>query len=138
MTTQLPTLQRPRAVTRKRDEQVRRKVRSIARLGNLADLRYRPALQSLARLMLLGDRLYLTLKDSDLVKEDGSAIGALESYVRICNSTGTLLKSLGLLPTSILPDDRAGSLDAVFERISKVRKVREGADDGEHAQARAE
>jgi len=83
--------------------------------------------------MLLGDRLYLTLKDRELVNEDGSAIGALESFRRLCDSTSTLLKSLGLMPTSLLPDERAGSLDAVFERISKVRKVREGATSGEQS-----
>lgn len=110
-----------------RDEKIRRKVRALAALGGpiLADLRYRPALQSLARITVLIDRMYVTLKDRELVNDDGSAIGACDAFRRAVDSQASLLKSLGLMPTSVLPDERGGSLDAVFERIAKTKKARE-------------
>jgi hypothetical protein len=126
---QLPA--QPRAVTRKRDQQERRRVTKFAREGNLSDLRYRPALRLLARNTLLVDRLYLALKDRELMNDDGSAISAVDTFRRLCDSQGTLLKALGLTPTSVLPNDRAGSLDAVFERIARTKKVRDKEPDAE-------
>ncbi|MGA7873050.1 MAG: hypothetical protein WCA22_19340 [Candidatus Binatus sp.] len=88
-----------------------------------------------AEILLVKERVYLSLKDRELINPDGSVIGAVESFRRLCDSAGAALKALGLLPSSVLPDERAGSLDAVFERISKVRRVREGAASGEQSPA---
>jgi hypothetical protein len=120
----------PRVPTRKRDEQVRRKVRALTALGpGLADVRYRPALHSLARLTLLVDRAYLTLKArTSLVNDDdGELCSSIDSFRRLVDGQASLLKSLGLMPTSVVPDARSGSLDAVYQRIEKIRKVK---DDG--------
>ena len=108
---------------------------TLVRLSGRDDPKYRPGFQMAAKILLVKERVYLSLKDRELINADGSVIGAVESFRRLCDSASAALKALGLLPSSVLPDDRAGSLDAVFERISKVRKTREGAGNDEQKPA---
>jgi hypothetical protein len=119
-----PAPRGPHLSSRKRDQQRRRKVTALVRLSGREDPKYRPGFQLAAEILLVKERVYLSLKDRELINPDGSAIGAVESFRRLCDSEASLLKALGLMPTSLLPDDRAGSLDAVFSRIEKVRAQR--------------
>ena len=111
-------------VRRKRDEAVRRKSRNLAKLGP-ADPRYAPARLVASRLIITTDRVYESLRTRELINADGSVIPAVESFRRLCDSTTGILKALGLMPTSVLPDARAASLDAVFERIERTKKARD-------------
>jgi len=124
------TVATPRAPTRKRDQKIRRAVRRLATIGNLTDLRYRPALQATARLSILLDTAYEHLKAREsLLDENDELSSSLDTYRRLSDSFLAALKSLGLTPTSVLPDgDR--SLDAVFERIGKAKRAREKEPDG--------
>jgi hypothetical protein len=129
-TSQMTPAKRPR-----RDQQARRQLAKLVKLSGLDDVRYRPALANLARITLLLQRSYETLRQREsLLNEDGELCSSIDVVRRLAGTQADLLKQLGLMPTSVLPDDRAGSLDAVFERISKVRKVREGAS-GEQSSA---
>jgi hypothetical protein len=118
---------RPRAATRKRDQKIRRLVRHFQNLSNLADLRYRPALQTAARLTLLVDRAYELLKDrKSLLDEDGELSSSLDTFRRLCDSQLAALKSLGLSPTSVIPEHAADkSLDAVYQRIAATKRTRD-------------
>lgn len=119
------------AVRRRRDEQVRRAVRRLATIApHLADLKYRPALQSLARISLLVDRAYETLKGRSLLDENGELRPSLDTLRRLIGTQSDLLKAVGLMPTSILPDGHQHrTMDAVFARIAKVREQREEHED---------
>ena len=116
-----------RVMTRvKRDQQVRRAVRRLATIApHLADPRYRPALQSLARITLLVDRAYETLRDRPLLDENGELRPSLDTLRRMIGTQSDLLKAVGLMPTSVQPDSQHKTLDAVFERIEKVRQQRD-------------
>ncbi len=108
---------------------MRRKVSALIRLsGNsiLTDPKYRPALQTAARLTLLVDRAYETLKSrASLLDDDGELVSSLDVFRRLADSQLAALKAVGLMPTSVLPDSAgAGSLDAVFERIGRAKKAR--------------
>jgi putative DNA primase/helicase len=108
-------------------------------LPTLSDLRYRPALQSLARLTLLVDRTYEFLKGREsLLNDAGELSSSIDTFGRLVDSQAALLKSLGLMPTSVLPDGSAASLDAVFERIGRAKRTRESGSDNGRITARAE
>ena len=110
----------------RRDQQIRRTVRRLATLGNLADPRWRPALVSLARTTVLLDRMYEALRDRPLLDDKGELRSSIDVLRRMISTQQSLLGSLGLLPTSVLPDNAAAkTLDAVFERMEKVRQQRE-------------
>jgi hypothetical protein len=124
----LPVRSVSRVMTRvKRDQQVRRAVRRLATIApHLADPKYRPALQSLARITLLVDRAYETLRERPLLDENGELRPSLDTLRRMIGTQSDLLKAVGLMPTSVLPDSQQHkTLDAVFERIEKVRRQRE-------------
>jgi hypothetical protein len=118
---------RHRVAMRKRDQKIRRLVRHIEKLSNLSNPRYRPALQTAARLTLLVDKTYELLKErNSLLNEDGEISSSLDAFRRLCDSQLAALKSLGLLPTSILPENAADkSLDAVYQRIAATKRTRD-------------
>jgi hypothetical protein len=125
-----PVKAQPRKPARKRDQRTRRLVRVIERLSpTLSDPRYRPALQTAARLTLLVEATYQAIKDRGLINEDGSLYGGLDVFRRLADSQLSALKSLGLSPSSILPQNPGErSFDAVYERIERVRKTRADGD----------
>ncbi|HUY28569.1 MAG TPA: hypothetical protein VMV27_14250 [Candidatus Binataceae bacterium] len=93
-------------------------------------MRYRPALQATARLSILLDTAYEHLKAREsLLDENDELSSLLDTYRRLSDSFLAALKSLGLTKTSILPDgDR--SFDAVFSRIARAKKARDGEPHG--------
>ena len=128
MSDSLPARPVSRVMTRvKRDQQVRRAVRRLATTApHLDDPKYRPALVSLARTTLLVDRMYQALGKDSLLDEQGEFRSSIDVLRRMIGTQADLLKSLGLMPTSILPDSsQHRTLDAVFERIERVRAQRD-------------
>ena len=110
--------------TRRRDLQVQRKVSRFTSLSKLNDIRYRPALQSLARLTILSERAYAHLKDrKSLLDEHGELCRSIDVARRLIDSQTALLKQLGLTPNSSVaePDD----FEAAFERIETMKKARD-------------
>jgi len=112
----------------KRDAQVRRIVQRYAEIANLRDLRYRPVLASLARISILAERAYGHLKArKSLLADDGELCASIDVFRRLAATQLDLLKAVGLLPTSVLPDRDGQELEAAYERIEKMKVVREEA-----------
>jgi hypothetical protein len=125
----------PAARARKRDQQVRRLTVRYEKLSGTAEPRLRPAFRNLAIITLMLERAYSTLRDREsLLNSDGELCSSLDAVRRLASTQSDLLRTCGLTAASISErGDR--SLDAVFERISKVRKVREVAGDDEQKPA---
>jgi hypothetical protein len=68
-----------------------------------------------------------------LLNDNGELCVSLDAVRRMASTQSELLRTCGLTAASILSDRGDRSLDAVFERISKVRKVREGTGDSEQS-----
>jgi hypothetical protein len=130
-----PAKPQSRGMARKRDQQVRRLTIRYEKLSGTVDPRLRPAFRSLAIVTLMLERAYSTLRDREsLLNDQGELCVSLDAVRRMAATQSDLLRTCGLTAASI--SDRAdSSLDAVFERISKVRKVREGGGDGEQSSA---
>lgn len=119
---------RPRGMARKRDQQVRRLTIRYERLSGTTDPRLRPAFRSLAIISLMLERSYQTLRERESLLNDGGELRAsLDTVRRLLSTQKDLLRICGLTAESILSDRGDRSLDAVFERIAKVKSVRERA-----------
>jgi hypothetical protein len=130
-----PAKTQPREMPRKRDQQLRRLVTRYERLSGNVDPRLRPAFRSLAIVTLMLERSYQTLRDREsLLNEQGELCVSLDAVRRMAATQSDLLRTCGLTAASI-SDRGDSSLDAVFERISKVRKVRAGGGEGEQSSA---
>src|SRR5271154_6073128 len=69
---------------KKRDAQVRRVVQRYAEIADLRDVKYRPALQSLARVSILAERAYQHLKDrKSLLTDDGELCPSIDVFRRL-------------------------------------------------------
>jgi hypothetical protein len=131
---QITPAKQPRGLARKRDQQVRRLTSKYERLSGTVDPRLRPAFRSLAIVTLMLERSYQTLRDREsLLNDNGELCVSLDAVRRLCSTHADLLRTCGLTVASTLSDRGDRSLDAVFERISKVRKVREGTGDSEQS-----
>lgn len=122
----------PRILSRKvkkRDQQIQRLVTRYADLAHLDDPRYRPALGSLARVSLLLERSYEHLKNRDsLLGENGELCSSIDTVRRLASTHADLLRQLGLMPTSVVPNHADNAMDAVYERISKISKSRKDSE----------
>ena len=88
-----------RTKRRKRDQQVRRVVQRFAQLADLRDLKYRPALASLAKVTLLAERCYEHLRDrKSLLTEKGELCPSIDTFRRLIDSQSALLDQMGLTP----------------------------------------
>jgi len=115
---------------RKKDMQVQRLVKRFEGLARLDDPRYRPALQSLARITLLLERAYEHLKTCEsLLTDKGELCSSVDVIRRLCESQASLLKMMGLTPTSVLPNQADREIEAAYERIAEMTKTRGDDDD---------
>jgi hypothetical protein len=88
-----------RTKRRKRDQQVRRVVQRFAILADLRELRYRPALASLAKVTLLAERCYEHLRDrKSLLNEKGELAPSIDTFRRLIDSQAGMLDMIGLTP----------------------------------------
>ncbi len=86
-------------VRKQKDKQVASVARRFAALSNLEDLKFRPALQALARITLLAERAYLVLKEREsLLDEHGELCKSIDAYRRLVDSQANLLDMIGLTP----------------------------------------
>ncbi len=107
-----------------RDEQVRRRVVYFAGVSGLTDLKFRPALQALARLSMLTERSYEHLKGREsLLGADGELCRSLDTFRRLVDSQSTLLLRLGLMPGAEM---REPDFEAAFSRVAALQKVDDG------------
>ena len=113
-----------------RDEQVRRKERKFTSLAGLDDLRYRPAMQTLARVTLLLERSYNVLKTrKSLLNKDGELCKSVDVVRRLAETQTRLLAIMGLTPTAAAVDHPEREVEAAFERIEKMKRARGDDDD---------
>jgi hypothetical protein len=108
----------------KRDSQVRNRMRRLVETTSLTDLRYRPLLASLARISILVEQGFETLKQrKSLLGDDGEICRSVDSVRRLLDSQVSMLRLAGLTPTAIAPPD-GKEFEAVFDRIEKMKTVR--------------
>ena len=113
-----------------RDEQVRRKVARFVEISNLADLRFRPALASLARITILLERAYAHLKArKSLLNDCGELCLSIDVFRRLAETQSSLLKAAGLLPNIVSADNSGKEIEAAFERIEAMKRARGSSDD---------
>jgi hypothetical protein len=114
---------------RNRDMKVRRRAMRLGNLADLTDLRYRPILADVALVGLLLENAYAAIqKRESLLNESGEICSSVDTIRRLADSYAGLLKLIGLTPLSVT--DPKASLDAAFERINSMRKVRGAGEEG--------
>jgi hypothetical protein len=84
----LPDKQRSRAlVRRKRDQRVRRACRQVLVVApHLDDAKYRPLIQSFARISILGSDAFELLRERGLVNDDGELRSSVDVFQRLVNT----------------------------------------------------
>lgn len=115
-----------------RDAQLRRIVQRYAELADLKDLKFRPALQTLAKISLLLERSYATIKRREsLLGDDAELCQSLDVLRRLADSQFKMLEAIGLLPNKPLPQEP--DMEAAFQRIESLKRAnresRNGKDD---------
>lgn len=117
-------LARGAAWRKTRDNQINGRVLRFAALSSLQDLRWRPALQSLARITLLMERSYAVLKErKSLLDERGELCPSIDVFRRLVDSQAGLLKAVGLMPTAVLPEPLDKEIEAAFQRIEAIKRT---------------
>lgn len=97
----------------------------------------RPACRAWAELEVLSQHAYQSLRDSGLLRADGSgeARALVDVYHRLRRAQLGFARELGMTPKSRAEIQGGGSsapIDGVFERIEKAHAERHGTnDDGE-------
>ncbi len=93
-------------------------------LAGLADLKWRPALATLARVTLTLDRAYWVLKEREsLLDKDGELCKSIDVFRRLAETQSVLLKAVGLVPGATLPTLPDGEIEAAYERIEALKRV---------------
>jgi hypothetical protein len=111
-------------VRRRKDKQVAGVAQNFARLTGLEDVKYRPALLSLARVSLLCERSYQVLKDrNSLLDADGELCKSIDVFRRLAETQSVLLKSLGLMPGSPVAESADKEIEAACVRIEALKRV---------------
>jgi len=88
-----------RQLRRLRDKQVAGVAFQYAKLTDLTDTKFRPALLSLARITLLAERAYQVLKDRpSLLNAKGELCESIDSFRRLALAQAQMLDMLGLTP----------------------------------------
>jgi len=99
-------------------------MRRLVEVTALSDRRYRPLLASLARISILVEQGFETLKQrKSLLGDDGEICRSVDSVRRLLDSQVSMLRLAGLAPTAIAPPD-GKEFEAVFDRIEKMKTVR--------------
>ncbi len=103
---------KPRGMTRKRDQQVRRFVSRIRMLAPHCDNPvFAPALAGFARVTLMLERSYAYIRDKDVVGENGELRPSIDAVRRLAETQSRLAKELGLTPTTLRALSRGKVID---------------------------
>ncbi len=119
---------RPRTLkVRKRDQRVRRACRQILVVApHLDDPKYRPLIQSFARISLLSVDGFEHLRERGLVGENGELRSSVDVFQRLVNTQMKLAEKLGLTPSALgklskeKPVDLAAAMSAHEEEVIDV------------------
>lgn len=85
----------------KRDQQIRRLARRLQTLAPHLDRpEYAPLVRSFARITLLIERAYQTLRDGELLSDQGELRPSLDIFRRLTSTQAQLARELGLSPTA--------------------------------------
>jgi hypothetical protein len=85
----------------RRDQQIRRLARRLQALAPHLDRQeYAPLVRSFARITLLIERAYLTLRDRELLSDEGELRPSLDIFRRLTSTQAQLARELGLSPTT--------------------------------------
>jgi hypothetical protein len=108
-------------IRRKRDEQVRRFARRLRQIApHLNDLRFGPLVSSFARISILLERAYATLKDRDLISPETDELRtSIDTVSRLIGQQVKLAAALGLSPMTI----RSLSREKVADAFDAARGV---------------
>ena len=113
----------PSRRTRKRDEQVRRRVRALRAEAHWLDSpAYLPALRRYASLQLLFDSLLADCRERGLFNENGEPRAAIETIRRLSDSLSRIERGLALTPGSGFA--RRNESDIVVELARRIRDQR--------------
>lgn len=120
MTDQLTAAQpRSRAVTRQRDQRVRRFRRQLLAVApHLNDPKFGPLLHSFARISILGLDSYDYLRLKGIVGADGELRSSVDVVQRLVNAQLKLANALGLTPLA-LGKLKPGALDDLAAALAK-------------------
>ena len=109
---------------KRRDAQVNGRARRFAELSSLEDLKWRPALQTLARISLLAERAYQVLKERpSLLDEHGELCKSIDAFRRLAETQAVLLKAVGLMPGSTVAESPDKEIEAAYQRIESLKRV---------------
>ena len=108
-------------------------MRRLIETTSLTDLRYRPLLAPLARISILVEQSFETLKKREsLLDAKGELCSSIDTVRRLLDSQVGMLRLAGLTPTAVLPPD-SREYEAVFDRIEKMKTVRNEQPNGKVA-----
>lgn len=117
---------RPSRRAAKRDEAIRRRVRTIRREVDFLDApQFLPALRRYAALQILFDSLIADLRERGPFDQDGEPRPAVETLRRLSDSLGRIEQALALTPRSGFA--RRGEPDVVLELARRIRDQRAAA-----------
>lgn len=119
----LPHQPEPKIVVRRRTKQntpLRKMVAQLRRLDpRLGDPRYAFIVKSFARMVLLNDRAFETVRDMSLLDAEGELRRSVDTVRRLAETESRLAEKLGLTPSSEKPLP-AIDIEAVNRRIEKI------------------
>jgi hypothetical protein len=108
--------------------QVRNRAKRLTDTTGLDDPRFRPLLGSLARISILVEQSFESLKQrKSLLDAKGELCSSIDTVRRLLDSQVAMLRLCGLTPTAVLPPD-SREYEAVFDRINKMKSVRAATD----------
>jgi hypothetical protein len=125
-----------RAITRKRDQRLRRFKRQLLAVAeHLREDEYAPLIQSFGRISLLVIDGYEVLRAGGLLNKDGELRSSVDTFQRLVGQQLKLARELGLTPSAIGKlgaGGRGPQEDADFEqRVKRVHAERHGDENAE-------
>jgi hypothetical protein len=117
----VPAASSRRALSRKRDQRLRRIVRQARRLApHLDNPVFTPVLQTFGRVSLLLQDSYERLRDGELIGEDGELRPSIDTVRKLAETQARLAKELGFTPLTLraLAREKTVDLAATFAEVS--------------------
>ena len=109
-----------------RDAQVKRKVSRYVSITQLRDVRFRPLLNTLARVTILLERTYAHLRDREnLASQSGELTRSIDTVRRLADTQLRFLQAIGLTPMSSMPEPlRDGSDDGIEAALTRMERIK--------------
>lgn len=124
MSDQIPAIApRPRTLkVRRRDGRVRRACRQIivVAAGQLDDPKYRPLVQSFARISILAVDAFELLREKGLLNAEGELRSSVDTFQRLVGMQLKLATALGLSPAALTKFKKEKPLDLASAMSAEV------------------